>query len=112
MKTRLKVKMDKSELSEADLAQREVMFGGMRNPPSWETYIKSCIRPGRRRHSRLMKKWLLKKPRILCGDEVNNISFRFSDGVIIAFTCRGWGDFAQAVVDKREGYMKYYMEGW
>lgn len=38
----------------------------------------------------------------------NENHFRFSDGREIAFTWRGWGDFMQAIVGEREGYMTYY----
>jgi hypothetical protein len=34
---------------------------------------------------------------------------QFSDSKTISFTRRAWGDFVQAVVGKREGYMAYYM---
>jgi hypothetical protein len=32
----------------------------------------------------------------------------FSDGRTLSFTFRAWGDFAQAVVNQREGYLSYY----
>lgn len=45
------------------------------------------------------------------ADKVCNDHFwRFSDGEEWAFTWRAWGDLMQAIVNKREGYMAYYMD--
>lgn len=38
----------------------------------------------------------------------NQNYFQISDGTKVCFTWRGWGDFMQAIVGKREGYMTYY----
>jgi hypothetical protein len=38
----------------------------------------------------------------------NDIYFEFSDGTKLAFSWRGWGDFMQAIVGEREGYMMHY----
>ncbi len=43
------------------------------------------------------------------GQDAEQYTFKFSDGVVIGFTWRGWGDLMQAIVDKREGYIAYYM---
>jgi hypothetical protein len=44
------------------------------------------------------------------GQSFANIhSFKFSDGEILEFTQRAWGDLMQAIVGQREGYMRYYL---
>lgn len=49
----------------------------------------------------------------LVGSTAKNMAddsaFVFEDGARITFSWRGWGDLMQAVVNKREGYMAYYM---
>ena len=41
--------------------------------------------------------------------DINGWVFKFSDNKVWGFSWKGWGDFMQSIVDKREGYMKYYM---
>lgn len=90
--------------------QQVVVSGGRSDNPTLEEYI-----------NELSDEW---KPKIqVLADFIKNSEyykmtadrfcndnhFRFSDGREIAFTWRGWGDFMQAVVNEREGYMAYYM---
>lgn len=42
------------------------------------------------------------------GSAMNDRYFEFSDGIILAFTWRAWGDLMQAIIGKREGYVNYY----
>ena len=37
-----------------------------------------------------------------------DLHFVFEDGTRFAYTWRAWGDLMQSIVDKREGYMRYY----
>lgn len=85
-------------------------LGGDNTNPSWEQYLndyKEEYRP----HISLLKKAVEELKWVgETGERIANYyCFHFSDGVKMAFTWRAWGDFMQAMVDKKEGYMKYYM---
>jgi hypothetical protein len=43
------------------------------------------------------------------GSDMDEMVFGFADGWRMGFTWRAWGDLMQAIVGKREGYMRYYM---
>jgi len=85
--------------------------GGDSLNPSWDEYLDRFddkFVP----HFKLIKQVLEKSNHIGdTGEDQQNlgISFKFSDGNHFSFTWRGWGDLMQAIVNKREGYMKYYM---
>lgn len=84
--------------------------GGDDRNPTWEEYkadYKEYFHP----HLELLKDaiikigWLGEKADKIC----NYYHFDFSTGERIGFTWRAWGDLMQAIVDKKEGYMTYYM---
>jgi hypothetical protein len=91
--------------------RHEVISGGDSRNPSWATYILDYD-PLFRPQLELLKEavinwgWVGKTGEEICNDYV----FVFSTGERIGFTWRAWGDFMQAVVDKQEGYMMYYMQ--
>lgn len=88
-----------------------VMSGGDPNSPSWEEYVNE-YREEYRTHFYLIKEALEKAGHIgETGEGMQRlgITFKFSDGEHWSFSWRGWGDLMQAIVNKREGYMKYYM---
>lgn len=86
-----------------------IMGGDDRNP-TWEEYKEDYLvkyRP----HLELIKRgiiemgWMYEK-----ADKISNYwYFNFSDGECWGFSWRAWGDLMQAIVNKREGYMTYYM---
>lgn len=91
--------------------ETNVFMGGDSRNLSWEEYVDE-FRDEFKPHIRLLKDALDKAGHIgLIGEEQQNlgITFKFSDGQHWSYTWRGWGDLMQAVVDKREGYMAYYM---
>jgi len=87
-----------------------IISGGNPSNPDWDEYL-----------SEYKKEWqpyilaikeCIEKDKLVgtTGSEMaNDHYFLFSDGKSIAFTWRGWGDLMQAIVNKREGYMQYYM---
>ena len=88
----------------------ETIMGGDDSNPSWAEFLdqfKEEYQP----HISLIKKAI--EDNNLVGERAercaNNLTFLFSDKTHIAFTWRGWGDLMQAIVDKKEGYMAYYM---
>jgi len=85
------------------------MMGCYSSNPSWEQYLndyKEEYRP----HVLLLKQVIEENGLIgMNGSQQNNMSFKFSDGQHWGFTWRAWGDLMQAIVDKNEGYMAYYM---
>ena len=86
-----------------------VISGGMQTPLSWTEYLKIWNKEGRKRMI-LISNYI--KDRNLIGNTgewQNNMYFRFSDNEEWGFTWRAWGDLMQAIVNKKEGYMKYYM---
>lgn len=68
----------------------------------------SMLPPKQRPYFYLVKDWALSKKRIPFSDEIEEYCFLFSDGKYIAMGGRTWGEFAQAIAGKGEGYMEYY----
>jgi len=85
------------------------ILGGDSSNPSWEDYIKDW-EVEYHAHLLLIRQ-LIKEHGLLgyTGQDAKDFYFKFSDGEIWAYTWRGWGDLMQAIVDKNEGYMAYYM---
>lgn len=87
------------------------LMGGDTSNPSWEEYLnryKDEYKP----HFVLIKNAIEENGWVgMTGEEMQNenIQFQFSDGKAIGFSWRAWGDLMQAIVNKKEGYMKYYM---
>lgn len=95
--------------SESD-ANNSVIIGGTDPAESWEEYhgnFKDEYKP----HVELIRSAIEALGWV--GDtaekRANDTSFHFSDGEVWDFTWRAWGDLMSAIVDKKEGYMKYYM---
>lgn len=86
------------------------IMGGDNSNPTWEEYMDQ-VADEYKPHFELIKKgieqlgWIGKT-----GEDISNYyCFRFSDGNAWGFSWRAWGDLMQAIVNKKEGYMKYYM---
>jgi len=85
------------------------IMGGDSSNPSWEEYL-SQFMDEFKPHVILLKEKIQSSGMIgMTGEAQDNISFKFSDGTHWGFSWRGWGDLMQAIVDKKEGYMAYYM---
>ena len=93
--------------SEGD--KSHTFLGGDDSNPSWEEYLadyKDEFKP----HVLLLRKAIEENGMVgWRGQDADDLSFKFSDGQVWGFTWRGWGDLMQAIVDKREGYITYYM---
>jgi len=89
----------------------EALIGGMSNNPTWNEYL-IIYKDKRKPHFELVKRAIKELGWIgITADYVaNDTCFVFSDGTAIGFSWRAWGDLMQAIVGKREGYMKYYMK--
>lgn len=87
-----------------------VVSGGRHDNPTLEEYINELTDEWKPR-IKILADFIKKSQyyKMTASDFCNDNHFRFSDGREIAFTWRGWGDFMQAIVGKREGYMTYYM---
>ncbi len=85
------------------------ILGGDNRNQSWQEYfdeIKEELKP----HVLLLKQSIEENHLIGCtGQDVDDLYFKYSDGVVFSFSWRAWGDLMQSIVDKREGYMAYYM---
>lgn len=109
MSPELKMTVQEYDGRDVDDDKYLIMFGGNPDNPTEEEYFRDIDPDGKiRPHFELIKKWALSQDVIPGGVDVNDSYFMFSDGRAIAFSHRGWGDFAQAIAGKREGYMKYY----
>ena len=86
-----------------------VIMGGDPSNPSWDEYITSCtdeMRP----YVRAIRGYIEDNDMIgMTGQQQNRLYFAFDDGTEITYSWRAWGDLMQAIVDEREGYMRYYM---
>lgn len=89
----------------------DVIFGGMSECPSWDEYLEIDYFKKYKAHLELIKRAIEKLHWIgeTAENKANKWCFVFSDGVALSFSWRGWGDLMSAIVDKREGYMTYYM---
>ena len=85
-------------------------MGGDSSNPNWEEYLNS-FKDQYKPHILLIKKSI--EENRLIGENAshyaNEICFKFSDGECWSFTWRAWGDLMQAIVNKKEGYMAYYI---
>lgn len=86
------------------------VFGGDDRNPTWEEYVddyKEEFQP----HMKLIRQSLEVNNRIgeTASRCANSYNFSFSDGNVFRFSWRAWGDLMQAIVNKKEGYMAYYM---
>lgn len=85
------------------------VLGGDTRNLSWEEYLDE-IKDDYKPHILLLKKTIQENGLIgYTGKDAEQYTFKFSDGIDISFTWRGWGDLMAAIVDKREGYIAYYM---
>ncbi len=95
--------------SEKEGDNYHVVLGGDSSNPSWEEYL-SDFKDEYKPHVLLLRKSIQENAMVgWTGQDANSTYFKFSDGEVWGFTWRGWGDLMQAIVDKREGYMAYYM---
>lgn len=86
-----------------------IIIGGNSNNPNWGEYINNK-KQEQKKYYELIKKYIEENNLIgKTGQWCNDKYFEFSDGKIFGFTWRAWGDLMQAIVNKREGYMTYYM---
>lgn len=85
------------------------IMGGM-EPTSWDEYL-AMYEDEYKPHFLLVKKAIEELEWIgECADKkANDTYFVFSDGWVIGFSWRAWGDLMSAIVGKGEGYMEYYM---
>jgi len=87
------------------------IMGGDNSNPTWDEYME-YVKDEYKEHFELIKKAIIDNGWIGMtgeGQQNENISFKFSDGVHFGFSWRAWGDLMQAIVNKKEGYMTYYM---
>lgn len=99
------------EVKRFDKKDSHAFMGGDNSNPSWEEYM-SDYKEEFHPHLILIKEAIEKEGLIgMTGEQMQNegISFAFSDGQHWSYTWRAWGDLMQAVVNKKEGYMTYYM---
>lgn len=84
-------------------------FGGDSNNPTWREYLRD-FDPHVRPYLSAARRYITKNNLIgETGAWADDKWFIFDDGKTMGFTWRGWGDFMQAIVGLREGYMAYYM---
>ena len=103
-KITIKVVQDKQDENQI------VVSGGRNDNPILEEYINELTedwKPKIKALARFIKKSEYYK--MTAEHFCNDNHFRFNDSTEIAFTWRAWGDFMQAIVGEREGYMTYYM---
>jgi hypothetical protein len=86
------------------------LFGGDDRNPSWDDYL-SDFKEEFQPHILLIREAIEKLGWVgeTADRKANDTLFSFSDGQNIGFSWRAWGDLMQAIVNKNEGYMVYYM---
>ncbi len=95
-----------------DVGVDATLLGGDSTNPSWDEYLDG-FQDEFKPHMKALRAYVEENGLVGMTAEAmqdrGEGEYRFSDGQEIAFTWRAWGDFMQAVVNKREGYMCYYM---
>jgi len=85
------------------------IMGGDSSNPTWEEYLED-FKDEYKPHVLLIRKSIEENGLLgYTGQDADELWFKFSDGQIWGFTWRAWGDLMQSIVNKREGYMAYYM---
>lgn len=87
------------------------IMGGDPSNPSWDEYV-SEYKDEYQPHIRLIRKCIEDNGLLRetgQGMQRLGVSFRFSDGSHWGFSWRAWGDLMSAIINKKEGYMAYYM---
>lgn len=89
------------------------IMGGNDSNPTWEEFLDQ-FDDDYKPHMELIKSAIQNVDNDLygiTGEQKQNmgVTFKFSDGQHWGFSWRAWGDLMQAIVNKKEGYMKYYM---
>lgn len=100
------------ELCYNDPDECEVIMGGDSSNPTWDEYLKKFENLEFQKRIYLIRYVIEENGLVgITGERKQDlgISFKFSDGVHLSFTWRAWGDLMQAIVNKREGYVEYYM---
>jgi hypothetical protein len=91
------------------LDKTHTILGGDSNNPTWQEYLddyKDEFKP----HIELIRKAIEANYMVgYTGQDADDLYFKFSDENVFGFSWRGWGDLMQAIVNKKEGYMAYYM---
>lgn len=105
----IKVVIKRGDFEIVDKEKEFIYMGGDSSNPSWESYLQNFSEEYKLRMIAI-KNLLFELGLVgtTADNFCNNTYFEFNDGVKIAFTWRAWGDLMQAIVNKREGYMKYY----
>ena len=87
-----------------------IIGGGLPNNPNWDEYL-SDYTPEWHPHIIAIRNAIEKSSFMRATGEqfCNDHYFKLSDGSCWGFTWRAWGDLMQAIINKREGYMNYYM---
>ena len=104
--------LELSVTQDEDFSNASIISGGMDYAyPTFEEYLQDCFADKVHPHFGLIKQAIETLDWVghTADMHANNTSFVFSDGVIIDFSWRAWGDLMSAIVGKAEGYMAYSM---
>lgn len=85
------------------------LMGGDPDPKTWEEY-KSQFNEDYQGHIQAARQAFEESGLIGClaMEFCNNVDVEFSDNTSLTFSFRAWGDFMDAIIGKKEGYMAYY----
>lgn len=85
-------------------------MGGDTSNPTWSEYLDGYYDSFKPHliliRESIEKMGLVGEKASKCADDLYYV---FSDGQKVAFSWRGWGDLMQAIVNKKEGYLEYYV---
>jgi len=105
----LTLKISNQIIDESEIDYIKSISGVNTFHPSWDEYL-DLMPIELTVHLHLLKKgiialgWYGKT----ASEITDKWNFYFSDGKVINFTNRGWGDLMSAIINKREGYEAYY----
>lgn len=83
-------------------------LGGDPSNPTWEEFVLGW-KPEWRGHLEAIREAHQVEGMDLYGEDMNEGYWKLSDGAVFSCSWRAWGDCRQAIENKREGYMRYYM---
>lgn len=88
-----------------------IHVGGDLSNPSWDEYL-AGFKDSARPYIEAIRECIIEHGLVgkKGGEMANDWFFQFDEEkTVFAFSWRAWGDLMQAIVNKREGYMAYYM---
>lgn len=93
----------------ADPSNCITISGGYDSPKTWRKFL-ADLKPKHKPYFKVLKQHVVDNKMLgICGSEMRECHFKFTNGVSIAFTMRAWAEFMSAVMNLKQGWERYYL---